>query len=540
MTADAADLVVLSGKLWSGRELKDQEAVAVGGGRILATGSNAEVRRLCSPQTRVIDAGGRRVMPGLIDSHIHMVRAGIRWSEDVRWEGVGSLRQGLAAITAAASDRDPRHWIAVLGGWNPHQFAESRSPSRRDLDEAAPEHPVFVQRNYIEAFLNTRALEETEWIGSDGPEWVELDDTRRPTGRVFGSAALQALRQRLAVPDLEARVEGTRAMLRELNRLGLTGCIDAGGFGMTPDSYLPYRELWRRGERRFRARLLVGPSRPGGEAEELAHWMRLVEPGSEDGYLRYLGAGEVLLYAAHDMEGLDGRDISGVTNQLTELSRVLVDNRWPAHIHAILDRSVGSILDAWEQAGKASDLAKLRYTITHADQVGSDNLTRIRDMGLGITIQNGMAYRGADSLSTWGEERVVRTPQLRTMMDMGIPMGAGTDATVVSSYNPWGCIWWMVSGRAIDASPPRAEDQRLTRDEALRLYTSGSAWFSFEEEVRGNLREGSHADLVILSNDPLTVPEDEIPTIEAELTIIGGEVVYSANGREHNALGSRE
>lgn len=532
MTDSGADLVILSGKLWSGRELDGQEAVAVGDGRILGTGTDHEVQRLCSPRTRVIDAGGRRVMPGLIDSHIHTVRAGTRWSEDVRWQGVASLSEALGLIAAAAADRDPRSWIAVLGGWNPHQFAESRSPSREDLDDAAPEHPVFVQRNYIECFLNTRALQEMGWMEGDAPKWVERDGSGRPGGRVSGGEALQRLRERLTVPDLETQVEGTRAMLRELNRLGLTGCIDAGGFGMTPDSYRPYLELWQRGERGFRARLLVGPSRPGREAAELDGWMQLAESGFGDEFLRYLGAGEVLLFAAHDMEGLDQRDVSGATAQLAELSRELVAHGWPVHIHAILDRSVGSILDAWTQVGKGSDLSDLRYTITHAEQVGEDNLARIRDMGLGVTIQNGMAFRGGDSLSAWGENRVTRAPPLRTMMDMGIPMGAGTDATVVSSYNPWLCVWWMVSGQTVDGSPPRVEDQRLSRDEALRLYTSGSAWFSFEEEVRGNLRAGSHADLVILSRDPLTVPEEEIPLIEADLTIVGGEVVHTADGED--------
>jgi hypothetical protein len=315
-------------------------------------------------------------------------------------------------------------------------------------------------------------------------------------------------------------------MLRQLNRVGLTGAIDAGGFRMKTEAYQPITDLYRNGERGFRTRLLVGASQPGDEVGELERWMELVSPGSGDELLRYLGAGEVVFFPAHDVEGLDQRDISGERGRLTEISRKLIDARWPLHIHAILDRSIGTILDAWQQLDREDDLAGLRFTITHADQIGEENLLRIREMRVGLTIQNGMAFRGQDSVATWGEERVRSSPPLRTMLDLGIPLGAGTDGTVVSSYNPWACIWWMVSGESRDGSTARVEAQRLTRDEALRLYTRGSAWFSFEEDTRGNLRVGSDADLVVLSSDPLTVPEHEIPSIESVITVVGGRIAH--------------
>jgi predicted amidohydrolase YtcJ len=425
----------------------------------------------------------------------------------------------LDAIARAAEAREPGRWIAVIGGWHPHSFTEKRPPSRQDLDEAAPRNPVFVQRNYIEAFLNTRALEEMGWVGTETPSWMNRDpQSGRPNGGVVG--ALQSLREKLSIPAFEAQIAGTGALLRDLNRLGLTGCIDAGGFGMDPTAYHPLNELHRSGEHGFRARLLVGAGHPGDEPAQIDAWMGLVAPGSGDEFLRYLGAGEVLLFGAHDMEGLDRRDISGQIGVLSEVTGRLVAAGWPVHIHAILDESISAVLDAWEQTRRGPELAELRYTITHADQIGAENLGRIRDMGLGVTVQNGMAFRGGDSVATWGEERVKGAPPLRTMLDQGIPMAAGTDGTVVSSPNPWPCIQWMVSGDSLG-------EERLSRDEALRLYTSGSAWFSFEEETRGNLRAGSHADLVVLSDDPLTVPEDRIHSIKSVLTLVAGEVVHA-------------
>ncbi len=401
-----------------------------------------------------------------------------------------------------------------MGGWHPDQFDERRPPTRRELDEAAPANPVFVQRNYIEAYLNSAALEQVGW------------DTQGD-GRATGPAALQELRARLAVPSHEEQVAGTMSLLRDLSQWGLTGCIDAGGFGMVPSAYQAINEVHHRGDLGFRARLLVGAAQPGAETGQIESWMSEVEPGSGDDRLRHLGAGEVLLFAAHDMEGLDDRDISGTRPHLAELTRLLTGSGWTAHLHAILDTSVSTVLDAWESLGDRSVLADLRWAITHADQVTEATLRRIRELGVGLTIQNGMAFRGRDSTATWGEGRVSHAPPLRTMIELGIPVGAGTDGTVVSSPNPWPCIWWMVTGNPLDGAGSRVPEQRLTVDQALALYTSGSAWFSFEEGSRGNLRPGSHADLAVLSEDPLHVPEDRIRSIRSSLTMVAGEVVHN-------------
>lgn len=317
-------------------------------------------------------------------------------------------------------------------------------------------------------------------------------------------------------------------MLRELNRLGLTGAIDAGGFGMSPESYEAFAALRRRGESGFRTRLLVGPGSPGAEAEQLNRWMASIGPGLGDVYLRYLGAGEVLLFAAHDMEGVDDRDVSGQTEALAAVSQRMAEEGWPVHIHAILDRSVGTVLDAWERVAEEADLGALRWAITHAEQVSTRNLERIAALGIGLTIQNGMAFRGRDSIPSWGEQRVAASPPLRTILELGIPLAAGTDGTAASSYNPWTCLWWLTTGRSLDGSPPRIPQHRLTRDEALRLYTAGSAWCSFEEEYRGNLRPGSYADVAVLSSDFFGVPEEQIPAIESALTIVGGAIVHRA------------
>jgi hypothetical protein len=259
---------------------------------------------------------------------------------------------------------------------------------------------------------------------------------------------------------------------------------------------------------------------------DIERWVESASLDDGDDFVRYLGAGEVLDYAAHDMEGLAPKDITSRAAALRETSDYLAGKGWPVHLHSILDSSVGVLLDAWEDLD--ADISRLRWAICHADQIGPENLRRVRDLGVGITIQNGMSMRGIDCAPTWSGDQLSQAPPMRTMLDLGIPVAAGTDGTVACSYNPWRCIAWMVTGESFDGAPSRVERERLTRDEALRLYTSAGAWFSFEEDTRGTLRKGAHADLAVLSADPLTVTESEIAGIESVLTVVGGEVVHSS------------
>lgn len=516
MTSElSADLIITSARLWDGRPLRE-EAIAVADGRIMAIGSDRQMLELASATSKVVDAAGRRLIPGLIDSHIHMVRAGLTWDREVRWGGVDSLEDGLTDLSQRAHTTAPGTWIGVVGGWHPHQFAEARGPTRSDLDSAAPDHPVFVQRNYVESQVNTEGLRAMGWLETN------------PRGLVTNPGQMAALRARLSGESLDAAVTSTRKMMRDLNRLGLTGAIDAAGFGMTRHSYQALQEAFLRGEKGFRVRLLLGAASPGNERDDLRGWVESVDLGEGNDYLRHLGAGEILDYAAHDMEGLSPKETSSRVGPFAELSQMLVDNGWPAHVHAILDSTVSTVLDAWERVRPPESLAALRYAICHADQISNENVRRVRDLGIGVTVQAGMSFRTEDSRRTWEAHRLASSPPLRTLLEAGIPLGAGSDGTVAAAYNPWPVIAWMTTGRSVDGAPARTRDQRLTRDEALRLYTSGSAWFSFEEETRGNLAPGSDADLAVLSADPLQMSDDRLSEIESVLTVVGGRVVHDA------------
>lgn len=529
-----ADTILVNGRITTGvGDESEATALAWRDGYVVAVGSDADVLAFRSDRTEVVEVEGRRIIPGLIDSHIHMVRAGLTWHTEARWDGLATLVDALAAISRKAALRGENEWVRVLGGWAPGQFDEGRGPTRAELDVAAPLNPVYVQNLYEDAVLNTMALERT---GLDKPATrpsgidVETDAaTGELTGRVRGKAALDLCTRLVGRPNLDQQISSTRAVLEELAAYGITGVADPNGFGVTPDSYRALYELWRREKLTVRTRLYLGPSGPGTEVADYGDWSRFAHPGFGDGMLRVIGFGEAASYGCMDLEGLDRdyRSTEVAKEEILQISQLAIEFGWPMHLHAILDESISTILDVWEVIDAETTLGDKRFSLCHADHIGTSNLARAASMGIGIAVQNRLVYRNADSARAWGESVVHRAPPLRDMLDAGIHVGAGTDSTVVSSPNPWLSIWWLISGGTLDGSPARTKEQRLTRAEALRLYTLGSAWFSFEEAERGSLAVGMLADLAVLSDDLFEIEEKDIPRITALLTIVGGRVVHA-------------
>ncbi|WP_319455897.1 MULTISPECIES: amidohydrolase [unclassified Mycobacterium] len=535
-----ADLVLVGGRVWTDRTcaLGDgmPTAVAVTDGRIQAVGGDSEVFPYIGSHTNVVDVEGRRIVPGLVDSHLHAVRAGWSYLAELDWTQTGSVAAALDSITVAARERAPGRWITALGGWHPTQFSERRGPSRTELDAAAPRHPVFVHPVYGFAdhgVLNTVALQALGWTGQcqdpSGGTLYRLSDGT-PDGRLTGVSAFQAVVAEALQPTTEESEASTRAFFGRLAGLGLTGVIDAGGLGMVPEKYGAVRALWRRGELPLRVRMFVGAVTAGREAEELANWQRYLTPALGDDMLSVLGLGEALHYGCHDWEGMAPFAVSQQSRD--ELAETLLRSArggWPLTIHAILDSSVTVVLDAIESVVRQVPIEGLRWSLCHAECASMRNLERMRALGLGLTVQSRISHKGAVCAERWSEDVFRHAPPLGDIAELGIPFGAGTDGTRAASYNPWRALWWFVTGRCQDGGPRRDARHRLDRATALDAYTRGSTWFSFEDHRRGRLLAGADADLSVLSADYFTVDEDEIPSITSELTIVAGRVVHAGH-----------
>jgi len=533
-----ADLVLRGGAVYQGAGAggapRFAEALAVRDGRVVGVGATRDIAALAGPRTVVVDLDGRTVVPGLNDSHLHMVRGGQTYHDEVFWYETPSLEQALVRLDERARHTPAGTWLKVVGGWHPGQFRERRAPSSVELTRRFPDHPVYVQLLYEEAVLNAAGLHAAGITPAtpDPPRGTFVRDpgSGEPTGTVRGVGAFMHCLGQAPQPSHADQVRGTAALMTALNAWGVTAGIDAGGLGMSPASYEPLFALWREGAMTVRTRLYVGPLTRGAEYEELTGWLRHTRPGFGDGWLRHVGIGEITVFGCHDLEGLTDFVVDDASRaQLAVICGEIAARRWPLHMHAVLDDTISAVLDVWEAVDRDIPLAGLRWSLAHAEPISQRNLGRVAALGCGIAVQDRMVYRATDSAAVWGADAVRGGPPLRDILDRGIPLGAGTDSTRVASPNPWVSLWWLVTGDTFDDGPRRAARHRLTRTEALDAYTTGSAWFSLEESERGRLDVGMLADLAVLSDDYFSVAEDAIRGLAADLTLVDGRVVH-ANG----------
>jgi predicted amidohydrolase YtcJ len=536
---EAPDLVLFGGRIATLDPARPVvEALALRGDRVLAGGSSRELMARRGPATRTIDLAGRTLIPGLNDSHTHPIRGGLNYNLELRWEGLGSLGEALERLRIQARRTPPPQWVRVVGGWTEFQFAEGRMPTLDELNAAAPETPVFVLHLYDRALLNRAALRALGWQ-EDAPGFdrglVQRDAKGRPTGLLIAQPSALILYSTLArgpklSPDDQAN--SSRQFFRELNRLGVTSALDAGGGGQRyPDDYAVVKDLARRGLLTVRLGCDLFAQTPGEELADYRRWTELTHPGDGDDWLRTVGAGENLTWAAADFENfLEPRPELAETleAQLEPIVRLLAEKRWPFRIHATYDESIARFLAVFERVDAAVPLGGLHWFVDHAETISDANIERVRALGGGIAIQHRMAFQGEAFVGRYGEPAAERTPPIRRMLELGVPVGAGTDATRVASYDPWICLHWLVTGRSLGGMQLYPETNRLSREEALRLWTRGSAWFSSEEDRKGALVPGQLADLAVLSKDYFSVPDDEIRGIESLLTIVGGRVVHAA------------
>jgi predicted amidohydrolase YtcJ len=533
-----ADLILHNGKLTTLDPARPSAtAVAISDGRITTVGDEATVLGLAGKDTTVVDLGGRRVIPGLNDSHTHLIRGGLNFNLELRWEGVPSLADALEMLREQAIRTPAPQWVRVVGGWSEFQFAERRMPTLEELNQAAPDTPVFVLHLYGRALLNRAAIEALGF-DKDTPNplggVIEKDSTGRPTGLLIARPSALILYSTLAQGPrlpIDDQINSTLHYMREMNRLGITSVIDAGGGGQNyPEDYDVITRLHREGRLTVRVAYNLFAQNGGSELSDYERWVQMTSPGAGDDMLRMNGAGENLVWSAADFENfLEPRpDVAPVMEkELEPIVELLATNKWPFRIHATYDESIDRFLSVFERVNGRAPF-EARFIIDHAETVSARSIERIKALGGGIAIQHRMAFQGEYFVDRYGSEAAELTPPIRTMLDTDLPVGAGTDATRVASYNPWVALYWLVTGKTLGGMQLYPEKNRLDRETALRLWTKGSAWFSGEEDRKGAIKQGEYADLAVLSADFMSVPEDDIQFIESVLTVTNGEIVYGA------------
>jgi predicted amidohydrolase YtcJ len=515
------------------------EAVAIANGRFSAVGAARHILPSAGPDTKVIDLGGRRAIPGLIDSHLHVIRGGLNYNMELRWDGVPTLADAMAMLKEQAANTPPPQWVRVVGGFTEQQFAEKRLPTLAEINQAAPDTPVFILHLYDRALLNAAALRVVGYTrDTPNPPGGEIvhDAAGNPTGLMLATPNATILYSTLAKgPKLppEYQLNSTRHFMRELNRLGVTGAIDAGGgFQNYPEDYQIVEKLHAGGQLTVRIAYNLFTQKPGGEAADFTRWAGLVKPGQGDDAYRANGAGEMLVFSAADFEDFrqPRPDMPPqMEGELEQVVRILATNRWPWRLHATYDETIGRALDVFEKVDREIPLKGLHWFFDHCETITPRNIDRIAALGGGIAVQHRMAYQGEYFVERYGAKAAETSPPIARMLAAGVPVGAGTDATRVASYNPWVSLFWLVSGKTIGGTRLYPPTNRLDREHALRLWTEANSWFSTEQGKKGRIAVGQLADLAVLSSDYMTVPESDIPHLSSVLTLLGGQVVHGAD-----------
>lgn len=534
------DAIYFNG-LFKGPGISNQTvtAVAIKNHRFVRFGSDKEILDLKTPSTKLIDLEKKRVIPGLNDSHIHLIRGGLNFNMELRWDGVSSLSDALFMLKEQAARTPAPQWVRVVGGWSEFQFKERRMPTLDEINAVSKDTPVFVLHLYDRALLNKAALRA---IGYDKNTkelpgtFIQRDEEGNPTGMLIAHPNAIILYSTLAQgPKLskEDQINSTLHFMRELNRLGITSVIDAGGgFQNYPDDYEVINELNEENKLTLRIAYNLFTQRPGHELDDFKQWTKTTSYQQGNDYYHHNGAGEMLVFSAADFEDfLQPRpDLPPLMEeQLKPVVRLLAEHQWPFRLHATYDESIARALTVYEQVHQEVPINQLNWFFDHAETISDKSIERVSKLGGGIAIQNRMAFQGEYFIKRYGAAQALRTPPINKIIAAGIPVGMGTDATRVSSYNPWLCLYWLTTGKTIGGTSLYQEDNILSREKALELYTKGSAWFSKETEIKGSFRPNQLADFAVLSKDFFQIPDEEIKELYSLMTVVGGEIVHASD-----------
>ena len=532
------DIIYYNGKMTTlDRAKPSASAVAIKDDRFIAVGNDKDIRELAGANTKVINLNGRSVIPGLFDNHTHVIRGGLNYNMELRWDGVRSLADAMSMLKAQVDKTPSPQWVRIVGGFTENQFVEKRLPTLDEINAISPDTPVFILHLYDRALLNAAAL-RTVGYTKDTPEppggQIQRDANGNPTGLLLAQPNATILYATLAKgPKLpfDYQVNSTRHFMRELNRLGVTGIIDAGGGSQNfPDDYEVVQKLNDDNLLTVRMAYNLFTQKPKEEKEDFLNWTQTTNYKQGDDYFRHNGAGEMLVFSAADFE--DFRQPRPemppeMEGDLEEVVRILAQNKWPWRMHATYDETIERSLNMFEKVHQDIPIDGLNWFFDHAETISQRNIDRIAELGGGIAVQHRMAYQGEYFAERYGTAAAANTPPVKQMLDSGVNVSAGTDATRVASYNPWVSLAWLITGKTVGGMKLYEQDNLVDRETALRMWTEKVAWFSNQEGKRGRIEVGHLADFIVPSKDFFSVAENDIAYLTSNMTVVGGKIVYA-------------
>jgi predicted amidohydrolase YtcJ len=527
----APDLILSNGKIITVDDrFSIAQAVAIKGERIVAVGSNQYITRLAGPGTRRIDLRGRSVTPGLIDNHMHLLRAGVTWQQEVRWDGIGSRKQALDMLRARGKVAAPGAWVYNLGGWAIEQFNDNSKPFTRDeLDQTVPDHPVFLQASYREAYLNSRALQAMA-IDDKTPAaaWVVRDPAGRATGRIL-EAGFRQMVNKIPEPSTAEVEASTRVMIRDLNKAGLTAF---GSSGCEEDLLATYRTWADQGQLNVRVFCITSPGGAGTpqQVDQLLPKIPQWKLFQGDHYVDHVLWGEGL-YGAGLADPMFVPKSNPQPEQLAQWRRVAMEIAKagiPIHVHANLTNTLDAFLDQIEAVDKVHPIRNLRWEMAHANQLNPSHLARMKKLGMYAAVHPWAVINGGINQEVYGEAAYDMAP-LRTIQNSGIMWGLGSDGSRANQILPFATLSWAVTGKMVGGRQVLRESETISREDALIAHTRKNSYFVFQENNIGSIQPGKLADLVVLDRDYLTVPADQIKDIKSVMTVVGGRIAYDAS-----------
>ena len=520
------------------------EALLIRGSKVVEIGQDNEILSKISDHTKIVNLKGKTVIPGLIDSHIHAVRAGLSFEKEVNWIGVKKLSTALELIKEKALTSPKNQWIVVAGGWTETQFEEQRVPTQEELDQVALGHPVYIQHFYDSLLLSTKgvkmlvqnnkirssklsSLELLSRLSSSSERSNERSSERsiEQQGWLFGNSRnISDVYDLLPQPSKAQSLRGTLNFFTELNRYGVTGVLDPGGYNLPFSSYESTRALAENNKLTLKIRYSVCAPRKNHELNDLKELTQAIRNKNNPDYFKFNGIGENVTWNMYNNEQPTPEDKQQLKQTLIWAAQEAI----PVTLHWNNNASVYHLLDVLEGVNVVRPITKLRWTIAHLSDASEATLTRMNTLGVGWLIQDNLYYLGEKFILSKRVDPQTAIPKIQTALRLGIKVASGTDAHRVNSYNPFVALQWFLDGKTAAGLQMGQQIERPTREQALLMYTQNSAWFSFEESTRGVIEKGYSADLAVLDKDYFTIPTEQVSTIKSLLTIVNGTIVYSA------------